>query len=116
MLHKTLNFRPQIGIFQSLTPACVDSRTVLVHDVVVLYQILTNVKIMSLNLLLSTLDRTGNNAVLDRRFLIQPQSVHEATNPLPSKNTHQIVFQRYIKLTGASISLAPTTSTKLIIN
>jgi hypothetical protein len=77
----------------NLAAISVDHFTVAVHHVVVLHDVFASIKVVALDLGLGTLDRSRDQAMLDRLVFIHPQSIHQAADPVAAEATHQLVFQ-----------------------
>src|SRR6202142_1028665 len=58
-------------------PGRVNRLALLIHDIVVLEQVLADVEVVPLDLLLRVLDGAVDEAVLDRHVLFHPQALHE---------------------------------------
>ena len=94
----------------------VDDLTLLIHNLVILQQILTNTEVVALNLLLSLLDGIGKHLMLNLLIFRHAQGVENAHQTLGSEEAHQIVLQRNVETGFSRISLTSGTSSQLIVN
>src|SRR5713101_9274667 len=104
-----------VGAFEHLAPLFVDDLALLVHDVVVLDDMLARVEVHALDLLLGAGDRSRHPRVLDRLHL---EAVHQLADPLcrRTEDLHQVVFERDEELAGAGVALAARASAKLVVD
>ena len=89
----------------------VDDLALLVHHVVVLEQVLTNVVVVAFDFFLRVLDRLGDPAVLDRQVFF-----HEAADVDAPEDAHQIVVEREIEAAFARVALAAGATAQLVID
>ena len=87
-----------------------------VDDVVVLNNIFARIKVVTLDTLLSCLQRLRHSTVLNWRFFVDTQPVHQRCDALPLENSHQIIFGRYVKLCLARVALTTAATAQLIVN
>ena len=101
---------------ESMTTLLIDYRTLLVHHIIILKQTLAHTEVILLHLLLRILDRTSDHAMLNHLTLLEAQSVHDLSNTLAGKETHQLVLKRHIEHRRARITLTSRTTTKLTVH
>ena len=101
---------------QNLFALSVDNLTLLVHNIVILQDVLTNAEVACFNLLLRVLDGLGYEAVLNRLIILHTQLVHNAGNIIATEQTHQIVLQAQEEFGRTRIALTSAAATQLVIN
>ncbi len=69
-----------------------------VHHVIVFKQALANTKIVFLHLALGAFDGFCDHRMLDHFTFLESQPVHHFRNPVGAEKTHQVVFERNVKL------------------
>ena len=89
----------------------VDDFSLLIHNLVVLQQILTNCKVIALNLLLSFLNRTGKHLMLDLLAFFYSKRLKHLHQSLRAEQSHQVIFQRNVESRFSRISLTSGTAT-----
>ena len=94
------------GALEQLPPQRVDVLALLVHDVVVLEQVLPDGEVLRLDLLLGALDGAGHHLVLDGHTLFHAQPLHEPGDAIGPEDAHQVVFQGQIEARRAGVALA----------
>ena len=62
------------------------------------------------------LHNTPNHAHFNRQRFVDLQALHHVVSLLPSKATHQVIFQRKVETGRAGIALASSTAAQLVIN
>ena len=93
-----------IGLRQQVIALLVDDLALVIGDVIVLQQILANIK------------GIGNHAVLNGLALLHPQRLHKAFHPLGGEDPHQVVFHGQIEAGDTRVTLASRTTTQLVID
>ena len=83
---------------------------------VIIKKILTDTKVVKLNLLLSFLNCIGKHLVLNLFILCNTKRCKDLHQSLRTEQTHQVIFQGNIETGFTRISLTSGTSAKLIIN
>ena len=104
---------------KNLVSLCVNDLTLLVHNIVVIKDVLTHCKIDFLNLALGALDKLGNNLCLNWHIVWKLIALHHCCNAIhaiSTKAAHQIIFKRKVELGLTRVSLTTRTTTKLIVN
>ncbi len=105
----------QIFTEQDLAALIVDDLSLLVHNVVVLQNVFTDLKVAAFNLFLSVFNGLGKHARSDR-FILHAEPLHNALHSFAAEQTHQIVFQRNEELGLARVSLTTGTASQLIVD
>ena len=100
---------------QRVTTFSVDDVTLLVHDIVVLNQTLTDTKVILLDFLLCALNRIGDHLVLNHLTFLEAHTVHDRRNTFRAEHTHQIILQRDIEDGTTRVTLTSGTSAQLSI-
>ena len=93
LAHHLVQLAGDILAVQHHLALLVDDLALLVHDVVILQHLFTNCKVRCFELFLGTLNRVGDELVLDGDILVQAQGVHQVLHALAAENTHQVIFQ-----------------------
>ena len=78
---------------QGVTTLRVDHSTLLVHDIIVLQQSLTDAEVVLLDLLLGTLYLFANHGALQHFAFLEAQLVHYGSNALRAEQTHELVLK-----------------------
>ena len=76
-----------------MTTLRVDHSTLLVHDIIVLQQSLTDAEVVLLDLLLGTLYLLANHGALQHLAFLEAQFVHYGSNALRAEQTHELVLK-----------------------
>ena len=82
---------------QRMATLLVDDGTLLVHDIIVLQQPLTNTEVVLLDLLLRTFDAVGNHRTFNAFAVFEAQPVHHLGDTFRAEETHQLVLKRHIE-------------------
>ena len=101
---------------QDLTSFLVDDLPLLVHDLVIIQQILTNTKVVALDLLLGVLNGIGQHLV--GQFLVfgDLQGVEHIDHTLGTEQAHQVILQRDIEPGFTGIALSSGTAAQLVVD
>ena len=102
--------------FEQLAAQAVHALALLVHDVVVLEEVLADGEVLGLDLPLRALDRARDHAVLDRNAFLHPEPLHQTRDAIRSEDPHQIVFEREIEARRARVSLAAGPAAELVVD
>ena len=87
-----------------------------INHIVILNNIFTRIVVIAFDTLLCCFKRLRHRLILNRRFLIHAQTIHERRNALALEYTHQVIFGTYVELGIARVALAAATPTQLIVN
>ena len=101
---------------QDAAALSINSLTLIAHHFIVLKDLLTNVEVIGLNLFLGSLERARQHAGFDRHILLDPKRIHQTGDPITTKNTQQVIFQREEKTGAARIPLAGAAAPQLVVN
>src|SRR5208337_253530 len=94
----------------------VDPLALLVHDLVVLEQVLANIEVPLLDFLLGSLDAPADHLALDGLAFLHAQPGEDGRYPLAGELAHQVVFQREEEPRRARVSLAAGPAAQLIVD
>ncbi len=94
----------------------VDVLTLLVHDVVVLEQVLADGEVLRFHLLLRALDGARHHPVLDRHAFFHPQTLHQAGDAVGPEDAHQVVFERQVEARRTRVALAAGAPAQLVVD
>ena len=90
--------------------------SLLIHDLIIFQQILTDSKVVAFYLLLRLLNSGRQHLMLDLLAFFNTQFRKYVHQPLGAEQAHQIVFQGNIESGFSRISLTSGTSAQLVIN
>ena len=107
---------PEVLPVQYLAPLPVDDLPLAVHHVVVLQNIFADLEVAPLDFPLAGFDGVGEELVFNGHILFHAHGVHQALNPLPAKEAHQVVLQGDDEPGLAGVPLAAGTAPQLVIN
>ena len=77
---------------QHLAALAIDDLALLVHHVVVLQHVLTDLKVAALQLFLGALQRAGDHPVLNGGILVQLEGIHQVGNAVTAEQAHQVIL------------------------
>ena len=103
-------------VFEQRTAQRVDVLALLVHDVVVLEQVLADGEVLRLHLLLRPLDGARHHAVLDGDALFHPQTLHQARDAIGPEDAHQVVFERQVEARRTRVALTAGAAAQLVVD
>ncbi len=101
---------------EQLPPQRVDAFALLVHDVVVLEEVLADGEVLRLDLLLRALDRLGHHLVLDGDALFHAEALHQPGDAIRPEDPHQVVFERQVEPGRSGIALAAGAAAELVVD
>ena len=87
-----------------------------VHDVVVLDDVFTHIKVEAFNFFLGIFQTPGNHSAFNWRTLVYLEPIHYRGNLFAAVDTHQVILARYVKLSGSRIALAAGAAAELVVN
>ena len=71
---------------------------------------------MTFNLSLSILDSLGNPRMFDSLAFLHTEFLHQSTDTLAGKDTHEVIFKRQIEASGTWVTLPSGTTTQLVVD
>ena len=89
--------RLEIFFLQSLAALLVNYLPLLVHDIVVFDKLLANVEVLSFHFLLGSFYGAGDKSMFYGMSLLHAHLIHEVSDAVGGKDSHEIVFQGKIK-------------------
>src|SRR5437773_2390695 len=101
---------------EDLAAHAVDDLALLVHDVVVLEQVLADLEVVVLDALLGGGDGARHELVLDRLALLHAQALHDPLDALAAEDPQQVVLEREIEVRRAGVALAARAATQLVVD
>ena len=101
---------------QHLAALPVDDLTLLVHHIVVLQHVFTDLEVAAFQLFLSAFQRVGDHAVLDVGVLVDLQGVHQAGYPVAAEQAHQVVLKAQVEAGSARVTLTAGTAAQLVVD
>ena len=96
-------------------PLPINHLPLIVRNIVILEELLANIKVACLNLSLGTLNRRGYYPRLDRYSRLA-QTLHHSAHSIGGEYAHQIILKRQVKPRESRISLTPCTASELIVD
>ena len=105
ILHKNLsgiNHHIEDVDFDSLTgkritSSRIDGLTLIIHDVIILEESLTDTEVVFLDLTLSLLDTVGQHSALKSILIGHSELVHSSGNLVGAEKTHKFVLEGHIE-------------------
>ena len=101
---------------QHLHALSIHDDTLLVHDVVVLQDVLAGAEVAALDLLLGIFDEAGKNARFEAFVLLHLASFVDRLHPLAAEALHEIVFEGDEEDGDAVVALTAGTAAELVID
>ena len=101
---------------KGVAPFFVDYLALGIHNIIVLQQSFPDTEVVLFHLFLRPFDGFGNHGMLDNLAFFQPQSVHNSGHTSGAEHTHQVVFERNIKLRAPGVALPSCTSAQLAVD
>jgi len=105
-----------LGGLHEFPAARVDDLALLVHDVVVFEQLLSDFEVVGFDPLLGVFNGLGHHAVLDGLAVFHAELVHEAFQAVRAKKTHEIVVEGKVEARGTGIALTTRTAAQLVVD
>ena len=102
--------------FHQLLAQAIDGFTLLVHDVVVLEDVLAGLEVLGFDGLLRGLDAAGDHAGLRSDAFLHAETLEKAGDPLAGEDAHQVVFEREIEAAGAGVALPSGAAAQLVVD
>ena len=94
----------------------IDNLALFIHDLIVFQQILTNAKVVALNLLLGIFNGACEHLVLNLLPLWNPQRIEHIDQSFRAKQTHEIILKGNVKPGHTGVSLTTCAPSKLVVN
>ena len=116
LLQHIVHLGADVLAVQHLVALAVDDLTLLVHDVVVLQDILADLEVAALEFLLGRLDGTGDHPVLDGGVLVDAQRAHQALHAVAAEQTHQVVLEAQVEAGCTGVALTACTAAQLVVD
>src|SRR5262249_52483588 len=105
-----------IGSVQDLLAVAVNPLALVIHDLVIFEEVLTDIEVSLLDLLLSGFDAPGDVAVFNRLTFLHAHLAQHVGDPFAGKDAHEIVLERKEEAAGTGVALAAGTAAELIID
>ena len=93
-----------------------DDLALVVHDVVVLEEVLADVEVARLDLLLRLFERLVDPRMDDRLVFLEAELLQHAVHALGAEDAHQVVLQRQEELRAAGVALAAGAAAQLVVD
>ena len=101
---------------QQFVTLTVDCATLIVSNIIIFQQLLTNIKVAAFDFTLCVSDGLGDPRVLNRFAWFHPQLAHHAGDTVGGKDTHQSIFHRQVEAGRTGIPLTTRTAAQLVID
>src|SRR5690606_36893160 len=101
---------------QDLHALLVHDLALAVHRLIVLDEVLADVKVVALKAGLRLLDGIAQNTRLDGHILRDVQPLHDALRAVAAEPQHELVLQRQVEARRTGVALARRTPAKLVID
>ena len=101
---------------QELLTDLVDRLALLVHDVVVLEQVLADVEVAAFDLALRVLDALRHPRVLDGLVVRHAHLLHQRLDAVAGEDAHQVVLEREVEGARARVALTACTAAELVVD
>ncbi|SHT05356.1 Uncharacterised protein [Mycobacteroides abscessus subsp. abscessus] len=111
-----LDLRLQILPVEDPATLGVDDLALLVHHLVVLEDVLSDLEVLLLNLSLRTLDGIGHHLGLDRHVVRDVHARQDRFQRSTIEAAHQFILQRQIEAGLARVALTPGAPTQLVVD
>ena len=108
--------RAHVLAVQHLPALRIDGFTLLIHNLIVLQEVLTDAVVVVLDLLLGILDGLGQHLVLNLLSFRHAHGVKHIHQPLGTEQLHQVIFQGNVEAGFTRVSLTAGTSAQLVID
>ena len=105
-----------VRVLQKVVTLLIDGFTLIVGNVVVLEELLTNVKVAGLDFELRLFDLTRHDARFNRLAIRNAQTGHDVLHPITAEDTNQRVLSRQVEATRSSIALPSSAAAQLVID
>lgn len=93
MLDHAHDILTQVLAEEDLAALAVHDFTLLIHDIVILEDVLADVEVARLDLLLRVLDGIRDELVFDWLVLVHAELVHDARDAVRGEEAQQVVFE-----------------------
>src|SRR5262249_39732856 len=94
----------------------VNDLALVVGDIVIFQQLLTDIEVARFHLALRGLDRTRHDTGLDRFTFRHLQAVHDGAHTVARKNPQQRIVERQIETRRTRVALTARTTTQLVVD
>ena len=88
----------------------------LVHHVVILNEVLSDIEVVALHLGLGALYGLAHHGMLDRDVFVKLDSLQNALDAVAAETAHHVVLERHIEAGAPRVTLAPGASPQLIVD
>ncbi len=105
-----------VDALHELAAQAVDGFALLVHDVVVLEDVLAGLEVLRFDGLLRGFDAAGDHAALDGHAFFHAEALEQGGDPLAGEDAHEVVFEREIEAGGAGVALAAGAAAELVVD
>ena len=102
--------------FHELAAEGVDGLALLVHDVVVLEDVLAGFEVLAFDGLLRAFDALGDHAAFDGHSFFHAERLEQAGDPLAREDAHEVVFEGEEEARGTGVALTAGAATELVVD
>ena len=108
LVHPAADLLGEVGTLEDAPALLVDDHALDVHDVVVLEDVLPRDEVLLLDLLLGVLDLLGEDPLLHRLIVRQPEVVHDLVDPVAGEEADELVLAGEVAgLAGVALAARP---------
>ena len=94
----------------------VNNSSLLIQNIIIIKQVLTNLKVAVFYLLLSLFNTLVEPWMVNRFSRLHTDSAHHSLHSFATKETHQIIIHRDVEFRASRVTLTSRTSAQLIID
>ena len=106
----------QIFICQNVVSLLVYEFTLLVENVIVVNQILTDLKVAFLDLLLSLFNALCEPWMINWFAWLHTDSSHEVLHSITAEKTHEVIVHRDKEFRSSRVTLSSTSASELVVD
>ena len=115
-INHSINGIPHGLAVQNTQTLCINDLTLLIHDLVIFQQVLSDTKVVILDLFLCTFDGVGKHLMFDLLAFFHAKRIEDTHQTFRTEQTHQVIFQRNIEAGFTRISLSTGPASQLVID
>ena len=101
---------------EHLSALLVDLLALLIHDIVILKHVLTDLVVAGFDALLSVFNLTGEHLRFDRLILRQTHLLDQTADAFAAEQAHEVILHGEEELRGTRVALATGASAQLVVN
>src|SRR5436190_11114865 len=110
------DLRRQVRRLEDVVALLIDHLALVVGDVVVLEQLLSDVEVARLDLPLRALDRARDDARLDRLAVGHLEALHDRADAISREDAHERIVEAQVEARRARVALAARATAQLVVD